>query len=113
MSLEDEIHEEALYDVSCVVTVHAQHPEWAVDSARRTLGTGGMGRTYVPRRRYEGPLNEDQQRAVARYCLSPERAKAILEDCPGFPEEMFGGLDKAREAVAGFIEHLRREEIGT
>lgn len=112
MSFEDEIHEEALYDVSCVVTVHAKHPEWARDSARRRLGTSGMGYLYVPRRRYEGPLNEDQQRAIARYCLSPDRAKGIMEDCPGFPEDQLGGWSEMREAIEDFITHLRKEEIG-
>jgi len=104
--------EPELYDVSCVVTVRAKHPSWAAESASRRLGMSGMGHPYVARRRYQGPLNEDQQRAVARYCLSPDRAKGILEDCPGFPEQMFGGWSEARKAIEDFIEHLRDEEIG-
>jgi len=101
-----------LYDVSCIVTTHSRHPEWAIEDARRVLGMSGMGRRYAARRRYQGPLNEDQQRAVARYLLNERQAEDILEDCVGFPEQMFGNSDKAREAVADFIRHLRDEEIG-
>lgn len=100
-----------LYDVSCIVTVRSTHPTFAFEDARRTLGMAGMGRRYVVRRRYDGPLNEDQQRAVVRYLLEEGRSKSILEDCPGFPEQMFGGWDKAREAIEGYIRHLREEEI--
>ena len=102
--------DEKLYDVACIVTTHASNPESAVANARRSLGMAGMGRPYIARERQEKvPLTDEQKELVIKWCLSPERAKGILEDSDSHEFDHVENFSAARRHIEAYIDQLREQ----